>query len=104
MQLAEESFKEALGDGIWSSFIVGKVNYGAVDTAAAPRLCKDMQIFTRLEKDGINLELPWNKVSSLFNLARLLEESHKSNIANLFYQFIIFKVCQHHKFIMHAFS
>ncbi|KAI4376503.1 hypothetical protein MLD38_014256 [Melastoma candidum] len=91
LELAEESFKEAVGDGIWSSFINGKVNYGTVDASAAPRLYKDMQIFTRLEKDGINLDLPWNKVSPLFNLARLLEESHKSNIASLFYQFIIFK-------------
>ncbi|XP_030448357.1 protein CTR9 homolog isoform X1 [Syzygium oleosum] len=91
LELAEQSLKEAVGDGIWRSFIEGKVNVGAADATACTHLYKDMQIFAQLEADNVNLELPWNKVTALFNLARLLEQLHRMEIASILYRLIIYK-------------
>lgn len=53
---------------------------------------RDMKLFHQLEKDGISLDLPWNKVTTLFNYARLLEELHHAEKASILYRLILFKV------------
>ena len=52
---------------------------------------KDVRIFHHLEEEGNSVELPWNKVSTVFNFARLLEESRKTLSAILLYRLILFK-------------
>ncbi|GJU81119.1 protein CTR9 [Tanacetum coccineum] len=76
-ELAEQTFKEALGDGIW------------VNVAA--RMYKDMQLFQDIEKAGVAVELPWDKITTLSNLARLFEQLHKTETASLLYRLILFK-------------
>lgn len=51
-----------------------------------------MHIFHQLEKEGHLVELPWNKVTTLFNLARLLEQLHNIETASILYRLILFKV------------
>lgn len=90
-ELAEQTFKDALGSGVWLSLINGKENNYAMDAITALHQYKDVHVFHRLEEEGIGIELPWNKVSTTFNLARLLEESHKTLSAILLYRLILFK-------------
>ncbi|CAK9141000.1 unnamed protein product [Ilex paraguariensis] len=153
-QLAEQTFMEALGDGIWVKFIgsnappdpnveagsnpreetqynpINKLNLERVieegyDTmkeadsdnmkvksehvegaqfnhtgksvfrpiAARLSILKftHMQVFQQLEENGIAVELPCDKISTLFNLARLLEQSHNTEAACILYQLILFK-------------
>lgn len=85
--MAEQSFKEALGDGFWVSIMNGKVVSSMVNWGVQYK-----ESFHQLEEEGVPLELNTNKVTTLFNYARLLEELHDSVRANLFYHFIIFKV------------
>lgn len=91
LQLAEHAFRDALGDGAWLLFIDEKERKYAVDSCLALNQYKDVQIFRRLEEDGISMELPSNKVSIVFNLGRLLEEMHKSQSAIMLYRLILFK-------------
>lgn len=63
-----------------------------MDAITALSQYKDVQFFHHLEEEGNNMELPWNKVSTVFNLARLLEESRKTLSAILLYRLILFKV------------
>jgi len=86
--MAEQSFKEALGDGLWVSIMDGKAGSSMVHWSVQN---KDQSFFHQLE-EGVPLELHSNKVTTLFNYARLLEELHDSVRASLFYHFIIFKV------------
>lgn len=51
-----------------------------------------MNIFHQLEKEGHLVELPWNKVTTLFNLARLLEQLYNIETASILYRLILFKV------------
>lgn len=90
-ELAEQTFKDALGSGVWLSLINGKENNYAVDAVTALLQCKDVQIFRHLEEEGNSVELPWNKVSAVFNLARLNEELHKTLSAILLYRLILYK-------------
>ncbi|ONM14799.1 Protein CTR9-like protein [Zea mays] len=85
-QMAEQSFKEALGDGLWVSIMDGKVGSSMINWSVQN---KDQSFFHQLE--GVPLELHSNKVTTLFNYARLLEELHDSVRASIFYRFIIFK-------------
>jgi hypothetical protein len=87
--MAEQSFKEALGDGLWVLIIDGKVGSPMANGSVQ---YKDQSFFHQLEEEGVPLELHPNKVTTLFNYARLLEEIHDSVRASLFYRFIIFKV------------
>lgn len=87
--MAEQSFKEALGDGFWVSIMDDKVGSSMVNWNVH---YKDQSFFHQLEDEGVPLELNTNKVTALFNYARLLEELHDSVRASLFYRFIIFKV------------
>lgn len=64
-----------------------------MDAVSALLQYKEVQIFRRLEEEGNNMELPWNKVSTIFNLARLFEESHQTLSSILLYRLILYKVC-----------
>lgn len=69
-----------------------------VDASSVIRQYKDLQLFQRLEEQGLSVELPWDKVSALFNLSRVLELSHSTESASIFYRLIIYKVstiCRH---------
>lgn len=93
-------FREALGDGIWLSFIDGKDNSPPVEATASTLKCKDLSIFQELEKEGQLVELPWDKVTALFNMARLFEQLHKTETASTLYSLILYKVgCVH---VLHA--
>jgi RNA polymerase-associated protein CTR9 len=87
--MAEKSLKEALGDGLWVSVMDGKVGSSMINWSVQ---YKDQSFFHQLEEEGLALELHSNKVTPLFNYARLLEELHDIVRASLFYRFIIFKV------------
>ncbi|KFK39891.1 rna polymerase-associated protein ctr9 [Arabis alpina] len=88
-QSALENFKEALGDGIWISFLDGKENLE--QTSASVLGYKDTGIFHKLIESGHSVDVPWNKVTTLFNLARLLEQLHKTETATFLYRLILFK-------------
>lgn len=90
-ELAEQTFKEALGDGVWLSFIEGRENFQEIDASESIIQYKDMQLFQRLEDSGRLVELPWNKVTTLFNLARLQEQLHYPETASILYRLILFK-------------
>ncbi|XP_058080007.1 protein CTR9 homolog [Magnolia sinica] len=90
-ELAEQTFKEALGDGIWLYILDGRIRNSSVDSVASVVQYKDMSLFHQLEEDGVSLELPWDKVTTLFNYARLLEQSHETEKASIFYRLILFK-------------
>lgn len=92
-QLAERIFKEALGDGIWLDFIDGKVRCPAIEASASVLQYKDVELFYQLEREGRAIVLPWKKVTSLFNLARLLEQLHRIEVSSVLYRLILFKVC-----------
>ncbi|KAL0426803.1 UNVERIFIED_CONTAM: protein CTR9 [Sesamum latifolium] len=62
-----------------------------VDASASIHQYKDLQLFHRLEEQGLLVELPWNKVSTLFNLARVLEQMHQTESACILYRLILFK-------------
>lgn len=90
-ELAEQTFKDALGGGVWLSLINGKENSIGVDAVSALLQYKDVHMFHHLEEEVNSVELPWNNVSTVFNLARLLEESRKTLGAILLYRLILFK-------------
>ncbi|KAJ1437134.1 Tetratricopeptide-like helical domain superfamily [Sesbania bispinosa] len=90
-ELAQQTFKEALGDGIWLSFI-NNGNKFSIDAATSTLQFKDMQLFHDLESNGHHVEVPWDKVTVLFNLARLLEQLNESGTASILYRLILFKV------------
>ncbi|KAM7256308.1 hypothetical protein ACFE04_012049 [Oxalis oulophora] len=88
-ELAQETFKEALGSGIWDSFLGDEAN--SYDASASILHYKDMQIFKRLEENGQEVELPWNKVTIVFNLARLFEQLLYTQKASILYRLILYK-------------
>ncbi|XP_050262999.1 protein CTR9 homolog [Quercus robur] len=90
-ELAEQSFKEALGDGVWLPFIEGSEKFQEIDASASVLQYKDRQLFHRLEDSGRHVELPWNKVTPLFNLARLQEQLHNAETASILYRLILYK-------------
>ncbi|KAK4479038.1 hypothetical protein RD792_014549 [Penstemon davidsonii] len=117
-ELADETFKEALGDGIWcnvldaeeesKSSMAPSDSYGEapnsrkrsnlinseqypIDASTTTHQYKDLKLFHRLEEQGISIEVPWDKVSTLFNLARVLEQRHNSESASILYRLILFK-------------
>ncbi|KAH6806874.1 binding protein [Perilla frutescens var. frutescens] len=62
-----------------------------VDASSVTRQYKDLQLFQRLEEQGLSVELPWDKVSALFNLARVLEQLHNTESASILYRLIMYK-------------
>ncbi|KAK4432827.1 protein CTR9 [Sesamum alatum] len=125
-ELAGETFKEALGEGIWCNLfgaegesfphmpqtnaegeapghearesqnrrvqtnLINSAQY-PVDVNSSIHQYKDLQLFHRLEEQGLSVELPWNKVSTLFNLARVFEQMHQTESASILYRLILFK-------------
>ncbi|KAK7328850.1 hypothetical protein VNO77_22976 [Canavalia gladiata] len=89
-ELAQQTFKEALSDGIWLSFI-SEEHKSSIDAATSTLQFKDMQLFHDLESNGHHVEVPWDKVTVLFNLARLLEQLNESGTASILYRLILFK-------------
>ncbi|XVE97907.1 hypothetical protein REPUB_Repub03eG0059200 [Reevesia pubescens] len=92
LELALESFNKALGDGVWLALTGNKPKSYVIEASASILDYKDMQLFHRLEEDGLPVELPWNKVTVVFNLARLYEQLHNTGTANILYRLILFKV------------
>lgn len=101
-ELAEEAFKEALGDGVWRMLIdtdkngqqsdpINEALYKPLDASASVEKYRDTQLFNQLEEAGISVELPWIKISTLFNLGLLLEHLHKTESASILYRLILFK-------------
>ncbi|XP_073043941.1 protein CTR9 homolog [Primulina eburnea] len=125
-ELADETFNEALGDGVWCSFfdaggepilnltqsdangdaphhedwprpsrrrqssLINNMQY-PVDASSTIHHYKDLKLFHRLEEHSISVNLPWNKVTTLFNFARVLEQMHDTELANILYRLILFK-------------
>ncbi|CAL9062608.1 unnamed protein product [Musa banksii] len=86
-ELAEQTFKEALSDAIWLSFLTRSIDRSAYYSFQY----KDFSLFHQLEEDGSCIELPWNKVTTLFNYARLLEQVNDTEKASNMYRLILFK-------------
>ncbi|CAA6659094.1 unnamed protein product [Spirodela intermedia] len=80
-ELADQTFKEALGKGVWQLVMDGKVGSSSMDLGAFIVQYRDMKLFHQLEKD----------VTTLFNYARLLEELHHAEKASIMYRLILFK-------------
>lgn len=89
-QFAEQTFKEALGEGIWLSLLDGQNS--VVDPSAYSVQYKDFTLFHQLEENGTALDLPWDKVTTMFNYARLFEQLHDTEKASILYRLILFKV------------
>lgn len=87
--MAAKAFKEALGEGIWISIIEGSLR---MDSNTSISHYRDMKPFRQLEEVGDSVELPWQKVTTLFNYARLLEQLHDTEKATVLYRLIMFKV------------
>lgn len=93
-ELAEQTFKEALGDGVrlslinglWSSPIVTE----GIDLDDFTHQYID-ELFIPLEEQGVSVDLHWDKVTTLFNYARLLEQMHNTEKATILYRLILFK-------------
>ena len=92
LYLAQKNFTDALGDGVWVDFINGRIHCSNVDSTAFLTQFKDTDFFHQQEEDVISLELPWEKVITLFNHARLFEELHDTEKASISYRLILFKV------------
>lgn len=91
LELALESFNKALGDGVWLALTGNNPKSYDIEASASILNYKDMRLFHHLEEDGLSVELPWNKVTVVFNLARLHEQLHNTGTANLLYRLILFK-------------
>lgn len=74
------------------SFLDEKLENSKVNINGNALNLRDLGLFHQLEEDGESLDLPWDKVTTLFNYARLLEQRHDSSKAIILYRFIIFKV------------
>lgn len=71
--------------------IISSAQY-PVDASSSIRQYKDLQLFHRLEEQGQSVELPWSKVSTIFNLARVFEQMHNNESASMLYRLILYKV------------
>ncbi|KAG0490123.1 hypothetical protein HPP92_006986 [Vanilla planifolia] len=90
-ELAENTFKEALGEVTYLSLLFDRKNGYIMDCSAYNIPFRDMTLFHQLEEDGISLDLPWDKVTTLFNYARLLEQLRNNDKASVIYRLILFK-------------
>ncbi|KAL5714525.1 Protein CTR9 [Ranunculus cassubicifolius] len=90
-ELAEQTFKETLGAGVWDTLMDGKHWSSVVDSDSSTHQYRDMKLFHQLEEEGTSVDLQWDKVTTLFNYARLLEQLHDSEKASILYRLILFK-------------
>ncbi|KAG2650481.1 hypothetical protein PVAP13_1NG163900 [Panicum virgatum] len=78
-EMAEQSFMEALGNGLWVSIIDGKVSSSMVNGSIQ---YKDQSFFHQLEKEGVPLELHPNKypdyIDAYLRLAAIAKQ--RSNV------------------------
>ncbi|EPS64759.1 hypothetical protein M569_10012, partial [Genlisea aurea] len=105
LELAADIFKEALGEGIWCHFLKSDresisnatnaeaklIMQNLVDASLISDSYKDTKPFQQLEEKGFSVELPWFKLSILFNLGRVLEQMHNTELAVVLYRLILFK-------------
>ncbi|KAG0580584.1 hypothetical protein KC19_4G184500 [Ceratodon purpureus] len=85
LEAARKAYKQALGDGIWMEYSGG---HRSVDVVSA---IEDDELFRRLEEEGVSLDVPAEKVTVLFNLARLHEQLHETGKASVLYRLILYK-------------
>lgn len=84
LESARKAYKQALGEGIWTEYSEG---HRSVDVSPI----EDNELFRSLEDKGISLDIPAEKVTVLFNLARLHEQLHETGKASVLYRLILYK-------------
>ncbi|KAG0578736.1 hypothetical protein KC19_4G046400 [Ceratodon purpureus] len=85
LEAARKAYKQALGEGIWIEYSEG---HRSVDVVSP---IEDDELFRSLEEDGVSLDVPAEKVTVLFNLARLHEQLHETGKASVLYRLILYK-------------
>lgn len=91
-ELAQQAFKEALGEGVWADLTTGLLK--GLDKDGSFGFSHDMtnsDFLYRLEDEGVCLDVPVGKVTVLFNQARLYEQTHDLEKATFLYRLILFK-------------
>ncbi|MCO5577224.1 hypothetical protein L7F22_031049 [Adiantum nelumboides] len=91
-ELAQQAFKEALGEGVWGD--LDSVLLKSLDVDGFAGFANDIgsnDFFYRLEDQGVALDLPAGKVTILFNQARLYEQIHELERAAFLYKLILYK-------------
>ncbi|KAL3681937.1 hypothetical protein R1sor_024893 [Riccia sorocarpa] len=90
LEAALQAYTEALGEGIWVEFSKGG-SLLASEGGLSYSISADNPHFEQLEEEGLSLEVPGEKVTVLFNLARAYEQLHETQKAILLYQLILYK-------------
>ncbi|KAH7315078.1 hypothetical protein KP509_21G032900 [Ceratopteris richardii] len=91
-ELAQQAFKEALGEGVWMD--LDSIILKSLDMDGFAGFANDItsnDCFYRLEEQGVALDLPAGKVTILFNQARLYEQTHELEKAAFLYKLILYK-------------
>eukprot|EP00250_Pteridium_aquilinum_P010972 c19754_g1_i1 orf=803-4069(-) len=91
-ELAQQAFKEALGDGVWVD--LDAILRKSLDVDGFAGYSNDIagnDFFYRLEDQGVALDVPAGKVTILFNQARLYEQTHELEKAAFLYKLILYK-------------
>ncbi|BBN12945.1 RNA polymerase-associated protein CTR9 [Marchantia polymorpha subsp. ruderalis] len=91
MESALQAYRDALGEGIWVDFSEGRALSLGREGGLPISITAENSQFEHLEEEGLSLELPAEKVTVLFNLARLHEQQHETQKAVILYQLIIHK-------------
>lgn len=89
-QAALQSFREALDEGIWQEISNSNLTSGRGDNSFMEG-GNNVEFFASFDKED-NLELPSEKVTVLFNLARVHELLNESGKAAVLYELIAYKV------------
>lgn len=85
LEAARKAYKQALGEGIWTEYSEG---HRSVDVVSP---IEDNELFRKLEAEGVSLDVPAEKVTVLFNLARLHEQLHETGKASVLFRLILYK-------------
>ncbi|KAL2624333.1 hypothetical protein R1flu_008578 [Riccia fluitans] len=91
LEAALQAYREALGEGIWVEFSEGRSLSLCREGALPISITADKPQFEQLEEEGLSLEVPGEKVTVLFNLARLYEQQYETQKAIILYQLIVYK-------------
>ncbi|CAM6088195.1 unnamed protein product [Calypogeia fissa] len=91
LEAAMEAYREALGEGIWVEFSEGRIPSTEGDAGLPVDLSDENKKLKELEEDGVNLDVPAETVTVLFNLARLHEQLHETHKAAILYQLLLYK-------------
>jgi RNA polymerase-associated protein CTR9 len=92
MKAAMQVYREALGEGIWYEFSEGRIPSTEGDSGLPVDVSDENNKLKELEEDGVPLDVPAEKATLLFNLARLHEQLHETHKATILYQLLLFKV------------